>query len=106
MDEEYLTENIFKERKDIVILTKVLDDPINSSISSFTGSAIESINGVKITDMQQLHELLNPEIMPEFFVIRCDGLSRPLILPAKNIQKHNTRILKTYGIDKASYLGK
>ncbi|MFT5905229.1 MAG: S1-C subfamily serine protease [Cryomorphaceae bacterium] len=103
---KYLTENIFKERKDIVILTKVLDDPINSYISGFTGSAIESINGVKITDMQQLHDLLNPETMPEFFVIRCDGLNRPLILPAKGIQKYNTRILETYGIDKASYLGK
>jgi hypothetical protein len=102
---KYLTENIFKERKDIVILTDVLDDPINSYLAAFKGSAIESINGVKITDMQQLHKLLNPETMPEFFVIRCDGQSRPLILPAKDIQKHNTRILQTYGIDKAFYLG-
>ncbi len=103
---KYLTENIFKERKDIVILTKVLEDPINADLSDYTGNAIESVNGVKIKDLTQLHELLNPETIPEFFVIRCDGVNRPLILPAKNIQKHNTRILQTYGIDKSSYLGK
>lgn len=102
---KYLTENIYKERKDIIILTSVLDDPINSYISEYTGNAIESVNGVKITNMQQLHDLLNPETIPEFFVIRCDGLSRPLILPAKDIHKHNTQILQKYGIDKASYLG-
>jgi S1-C subfamily serine protease len=101
---KYLTENIYKERKDIVILTSVLDDPINSYISEYTGNAIESINGVIVTDLKQLHELLNPETMPEFFVIRCDGQNRPLILPAKDIQRHNARILKTYGIDKPFFL--
>ncbi len=103
---KYLTENIFKERQDIVILTKVLDDPLNSYLSGYTGNSIESINGVNIKNMKQLHSLLNPETMPEFFVIRCDGLSRPLVLPANDIKKHNARILQTYGIDKASYLGK
>ncbi len=102
---KYLTENIYKERKDIILLTSVLDDPINSHLNEYKGNAIESVNGVKITDMQQLHDLLYPKTMPEYFVIRCDGLSRPLILPAKDIQQHNTRILKAYGIDKASYLG-
>ncbi|MGJ8657287.1 MAG: trypsin-like peptidase domain-containing protein [Akkermansiaceae bacterium] len=102
---KYLTENIFKKRQDIVILTNVLDDPINSYISSYKGNAIESINGVKITDIQQLHKLLNPAVTPEFFEIRCDGLSRPIILPGKDIQNHNTRILQTYGVDKPSYLG-
>ncbi len=102
---KYLTENIFKERKDIIILTNVLDNPINSYISGYTGNSIESINGIQITEMQQLHDLLNPETMPEFFVIKCDGLNRPLILPGKDIQKHNQQILKTYGIDKASQLG-
>lgn len=102
---KYLTENIFKERKDIVILTNVLDDPINSYTTNYKGNAIKSINGVKITDIKQLHKLLNPEVIPEFFVIRCDGLSRPIILPGKDIQKHNTRILQTYGVDKPFYLG-
>jgi S1-C subfamily serine protease len=101
---KYLTENIFKERKDIVILTNVLDDPINSYTSGFTGNAVESINGVKVTDIKQLHKLLNPEVMPEFFDIRCDGLSRPIILPGKDIQMHNARILKTYGVDKPFYI--
>ena len=102
---QYLTENIFKERKDIVILTNVLDDPINSSVGGYTGNSIESINGVKVTDIDQIHELLNPATIPEFFVIKCDGLTRPLILPGKDIHQNNTRILQNYGIDQPFYLG-
>ena len=101
---KYISENIFQEREDIVILTNVLEDPINSYLSGFTGNAVESINDVKITSLKQLHELLNPEEMPEHFVIKCEGVSRPLILPAKDIQANNKLILKKYGIDQSSYL--
>jgi len=101
---KYISENIFQEREDIVILTNVLEDPINSYLSGFTGNAVESINDVKITSLKQLHELLNPEEMPEHFVIKCEGISRPLILPAKDIQANNKLILKKYGIDQPSYL--
>ncbi len=101
---KYISENIFQDREDIVILTNVLEDPINSYLSGFTGNAVESINDVKITSLKQLHELLNPEEMPEHFVIKCEGISRPLILPAKDIQANNKLILKKYGIDQPSYL--
>lgn len=103
---KYISEDIFQEREDILILTNVLDDPINSYISGFTGNAIESVNDVKIKNIEQLHELLNPEEMPEYFVIKCDGNSRPLILPGKDLQANNQRILERYGINKSSYLGK
>jgi len=103
---KYISENIFQEREDIVILTKVLEDPINSYIAGFTGNAIESINGEKVTSIKQLHKLLNPEEMPEHFVIKCDGISRPLILPATDIQSKTKNILRRYGIDQPAYLGK
>ncbi len=103
---KYISEDIFQEREDILILTNVLDDPINSYISSFTGSAIESINGIEIKNIEQLHELLNPEEMPEFFVIKCEGNNRPLILPGKDLKSNNERILQRYGVEQPSYLGK
>jgi len=103
---KYISENIFQEREDIVILTNVLEDPINSYVAGYTGNAIESVNGEKVTSIDQLHQLLNPEEMPKHFVIKCEGNSRPLILPAKDIQANNKRILQRYGIDQPSYLDK
>jgi len=103
---KYLSENIYQEREDVIILTKVLDDPINSYLADYTGNAIKSINGVNVKSLKQLHELLNPQEMPDFFVIECDGINRPLILPSKDLQQNNNRILKTYGIPSGSYLKK
>lgn len=102
----YVSENIFKEREDIVILTTVLNDPVNEKLSGFVGNAVESINGVKIKNLKQAHELLNPKELPEFLEIRLDGVSRPLILPGKNINTINQRIQQTYGISSPSYLSK
>ncbi len=101
---EYVKEGIYKERKDILILTRVLDDPINSALSGYIGSAVKSINGVDITDIQQAHDLLNPADPPEFFKIMLDGLDRPLVLPSKGLNEANQRISQNYGVHKANNL--
>lgn len=103
---DYLTEEIFKKRKDILILTQVLDDPINSSLSGYVGNAVQSINGVEVTDMKQAHQLLNPTTLPEYFVIMLDGSDRPLIVPSKGLAEANQRISKNYGVHKSSHLSK
>lgn len=101
---EYVKEGLYKERKDILILTRVLDDPINSALSGYVGSAVKSINGVDVTDIQQAHALLNPTEPTEFFEILLDGLDRPLILPNKGLVEANQRISENYGIPKANNL--
>lgn len=100
----YVTENIFKEREDVLILTTVLNDPLNEKLTTFTGNSVESINGEKIKNLKQAHALLNPDEMPEFFVIKLDGINRPLILPSKDLEEANQRILQTYGVSSTSYL--
>ena len=103
---DYLTEGIYKTRQDILILTRVLDDPINSAISGYEGSAVKSINGVEISDLEQAHKLLNPDTAPEFFVIMLDGLDRPLIIPSKELAEANQRISQNYGVHQSSCLSK
>lgn len=97
---EYLKEGIFRDREDIVVMTTVLEDPINSSVTGFEGNAVSSINGTKISTLKQLHEILHPETMPEFFVIEFDGIDRPLILPGKQLELANKRIQRNYGVSK------
>ena len=101
---DYLQEGLYKERKDILILTRVLDDPINSALSSYVGSAVKAINGTNITDIEQAHALLNPDTMPEFFEITLDGIDRPLILPSKGLAEANARIGTNYGVHKTNNL--
>ncbi|NWK57613.1 trypsin-like peptidase domain-containing protein [Verrucomicrobiaceae bacterium N1E253] len=95
----YIDEAIFKERKDIVILTRILADPVNTHVSGHTGTAVESINGEKITSLQQAHELLHPETPPEFFVIKCEGLERPIVIPGDKAAEASRRTQSNYGIN-------
>ena len=103
---KYVSEEIFKEREDIVVLTKVLEDPINTNITGYAGNAVKSINGVEVKNFKHAHTLLHPKKLPEFFVIRLDGVSRPLILPTKNLAKANQTIHTKYAVSKSSFLGK
>ena len=100
----YIDDGIFKERKDIVILTRVLSDPVNTHYSNHSGKAVESINGEKVTSLHQAHKLLNPKDMPEFFVIKCEGVERPIIVPGNQALAASKRTMKNYGINTASYL--
>ncbi|MCP5535735.1 MAG: trypsin-like peptidase domain-containing protein [Akkermansiaceae bacterium] len=101
----YIDEAIFKEREDIVILTSVLTDPVNTHVSGHAGTAIESINGVKITSLQQVHDLLHPKETPGFFIIKCEGLERPIVIPGNKAAESSQRTETNYGITAPAYLG-
>ena len=101
----YLDEAIFKEREDIVILTSVLSDPVNTHVSSHVGTAVESINGEKITSLEHAHKLLHPEKTPEFFIIKCEGIERPIVVPGNKAEAASQRTQTNYGITSPAYLG-
>ena len=102
----YIDEGIFKERQDIVILTRVLADPVNTHVSGHVGTAIESINGKKVTSLKQAHDLLHPKEAPEFFIIKCEGLERPIIVPGNKATEASKRTETNYGISAPSQLSK
>jgi len=100
----YLDEAIFKEREDVVILTRILADPVNTHVSGHVGTAIESINGEKIKSLKQAHELLHPDTPPEFFIIKCEGLERPIIIPGDKASAASKRTESNYGINTSHHL--
>jgi S1-C subfamily serine protease len=101
---DYLPKALFEKHRDVVILTRVESDPINSRLASFTGFALEKINGVEVTDLAHAHELLHPEEAPEFHVIELFGGSRPLVIPSAEVAAANERIARNYGISKPANL--
>lgn len=94
----YIDEAIFKEREDIVILTRILADPVNTHVSGHVGTAIESINGEKIKSLKQAHDLLHPSKPPEFFIIKCEGLERPIVIPGDKAATASQRTETNYGV--------
>jgi len=95
---DYVPKGGFQKKKDIVVLTRVESDPVTSQLGDFTGYAVEKINGVEVHDLKQAHELLHPEKPPEFFVIELYGASRPIVIPAAEVEAANKRMQENYDI--------
>lgn len=102
--QDYLPKGLFTERQDIVVLTRIERDPINSQLSGFSGRALDKINGVTVKDLKHANELLHPETAPEYFVIELLGSRRPIIIPADKVAAANQRVQSTYAIDRLSNL--
>jgi S1-C subfamily serine protease len=101
---DYVPKGLFEEKKDIVILTQVMADPVTTQIEGFTGKAIEKINGEPIRDLNHAHELLYRKDASEFHVIELYGPNRPIIIPSKKVKEANARIQKSYGISQIANL--
>lgn len=101
---EYIDGDIFKTRKDLVVLTTVFQDELTTDLAQFQGRAVNSINGKEISSLKQLHEILEKEEQPEYIEIRFDGTKMPLILPSEKLAAANERIAKTLGIAQFSNL--
>ena len=99
---DYVPKGIFTERQDIVLLTRVESDPINSQVSDFAGLAVDKINGVTVKSLKHADELLHPASPPEFHVIELFGAPRPVVIPASAVEAANDRVKKTYAIERLS----
>lgn len=100
----YVKEGIFKEREDLVILTKVINDKVTSSMNAFEGLLVESINGEQVKSLAHLNDLLSKYSEEEFLEIRFDGTSRPLIYPTEQLSATTERLSKSLGINSLNRL--
>ena len=92
---------------DLVMVTKVLDDEINSGFSNEIGQPIlESINGVPVKGLKHAYELLHKDEPKDFIVIKFRNNDRPIVIDGKKVKEANKRIAKTYNIKQSSRLEK
>jgi S1-C subfamily serine protease len=93
----YLSDNLFPERREFVILNRVLPDPANTYISEFHDKVIDSINGVKINGLQDVVDAFQKPA-GAYHIIHIDGTSFPLILKASEMDAANRRVSLKYNI--------
>ncbi len=107
--DRYTQDALYKEWKQIVLLTQVLPDEINADLSGLGGLIVEKVNGQAVRSMDDLKKLLLDPLdqgaLPEFIVIECLGADRPLILEGKRVAEARQRIGAKYGIQNDSFLG-
>lgn len=94
----YMQKGDWLKKEDIVLLSNVLDDKINTQTGGTGNRILKKVNGVEVTGISQLITLLYPEKMPEYFVLEFDEGERPIILEGKQVMEANKRIAEKYQI--------
>ena len=102
----YSSDQIYKERPEVVILTTILPDSINSQVGSFAKSIVDEVNGVKIKTLQDVYDALNvTDEEREFVTIKCVGKSRPIVFETSRVEGAQKRIIERYNVIRDHHLG-
>ena len=102
----YSSDQIYKERPEVIILTTVLPDSINSQVQGFAKSIVDEVNGKKIRTLRDVYDALNvTDEDQEFVTIKCVGQSRPIVFESSRVEAAQKRIIEKYSVLKDHYLG-
>jgi S1-C subfamily serine protease len=98
------TDGVDNWRREFVLINHVLPDPSNTYISDISDKVVDSINGRKIS---RLEDVVDAFRQPEgkFHVIRTQGTTIPIVLQADQIRSADESIARKYGIETMSDLG-
>lgn len=99
----YITDEIFEERPEVVILSSVLTDNINTYLGGFTMSVIDEINDLKIKRMADLAAAF-AEPADQYVIRTIDG-GPPIVIDAVNVEAARKRIVSNYHVTSEQYLG-
>ena len=104
MYQNYVSEGIFKKREDVVVITSILPDAINSNHNNFVQTVVDEINGRTIRNIADVAVALE-KTEGDFIVVKCKGRGLPLVLDASRAREAHDRIRQTYRVGKDSFLG-
>ncbi len=100
----YTQDEIYKDLPEVVVLTSVLPDAINTWIRDYTGQVVEEINGVKIKSLKDAADALAREPEGTHLTIRLAGEGRPIVLEKQLIAPAHERISRKYGVGSDRYI--
>ena len=104
--DNYMTKEIFKERPEVVILTTILPDEVNSYLQGYQHSIVDEVNGVKIKTLKDLSEALKKkEGDGRFVTVKLLEKNRPLVLKRELADAAHPLIMKKYDVREDNYLG-
>lgn len=100
---DFFTEDkLYKERPEIVALSGVLADPVNTFAADFRHGILDEINGRKIRSLTDVaEEFAKPA---EYYVVKMAGIGRPIVLERRAVESSRARILSRYGVTREQNL--
>lgn len=98
----FVIEEIYLEHPEVIVLTSILPDPINTYLAPYRGNIVDQVNGKKIRTLEDLAKAFSET--PDRFVINMIGDGPPLVLDPKQVDAARERIRKRYNVLKEQNL--
>jgi S1-C subfamily serine protease len=92
----FVTEQIYLEHPEVIVLTNILPDPTNTYLAPYRASIVDEINGQKVRTLADLAKAFSET--PDRFVVRMIGDGPPLVLDPKEVESARERIKTRYNV--------
>ncbi len=100
--DSFVDRAIFLQHPEVIILSQVLPDPINTYLEEFKNSIVSEVNGREI---KRLDDLAAAFAEPsDYYVIKCIGEGRPIVLERSKVEAARQRIKTVYNVVSESNL--
>ncbi len=92
----YVTRELYLDHPQVVILSAILPDAVNTHYTEFTNSIVTEINGQTIRTLADVARVFGET--PERFVIRMLGKGKPIVIERDEVEAARDRIRQRYGV--------
>ncbi len=92
----YVTDHLYREHPEVIVLSDVLKDPVNTYVEPFKGAIVDKINGRNIRSLQDVASAFAEP--GEFHVIELLGEGRPIVLDRSTLAEAGERIKQRYRV--------
>jgi S1-C subfamily serine protease len=99
----FLTREIYQRHPEVIVLSSILNDPLNTYLQDFREGIVESVNGEEIKTLKDLSDAFAKKV--DVYVVEFVGLGRPLVLERAAVDAARERIRTRYNVIDDEYLG-
>lgn len=92
----FITDEIYREHPEVIVLSGILPDRINTYLGDFRNSIVDEVNGVKIKTLDDLAAAFAKPA--EQYVVKLIGTGRPIVLERGAVESARQRILARYNV--------
>ncbi len=100
--DSFVDRDIFLNHPEVVILSQVLPDPINTFVEAYRNAIVSEVNGHPIKRLDDLAAAFAETA--DYYVIKCIGEGRPIVLERSKVEAARERIKTAYNVISESNL--
>lgn len=101
--DSFVSREIFLEHPEVIILSQVLPDPTTAYLGEFRNAIVDEVNGKRIKRLEDLAAAFAEPA--DYYVIKCIGEGRPLVLERSKVAAARERIKTAYNVISEQNLG-